>query len=115
MREADPAVRSPAVTAPGADIPQAMMAGVLGTADETVVVDTMELAPQTRLGIGALLAVAWLAFVVLAALLAPILPIDSPYALAERSNDPPSLNHWFGTDGSGRDLFARTRRCRTSG
>ena len=83
------------------------MAGVLGTADEAVVVETMEVAPQARIGVGAGLAMAWLAVVVLGAVLAPVLPIDSPYALAERSNDPPSLEHWFGTDGSGRDVFAR--------
>jgi peptide/nickel transport system permease protein len=96
-----------AVTAPGADVAQAYMAGVLGTADEAVVVETMEVAPQARIGVGAWLAMGWLAAIVLAAVLAPVLPIDSPYALAERSNDPPSLEHWFGTDGSGRDVFAR--------
>ncbi len=106
-READPTVRSASITAPGADIPQAYIAGVLGTADEAVIVDTMELAPQARIGIGGWLAIGWLTFVVLAALLAPILPIDDPLALAERSNAPPSANHWFGTDATGRDLFAR--------
>jgi peptide/nickel transport system permease protein len=106
-READPSVRSTSVSAPGADVAQAYMAGVLGTADEAVVVETMELAPQARIGLGGWLALIWLAGITLAALLAPILPIDDPYALAERSLDPPSLNHWFGTDGTGRDVFAR--------
>jgi peptide/nickel transport system permease protein len=45
--------------------------------------------------------------VVLAALLAPILPIDDPEALSEGSYLSPSANHWFGTDGSGRDVFSR--------
>jgi peptide/nickel transport system permease protein len=67
----------------------------------------MEVAPPARVGLGAWLAITWLCVVVLAAILAPWLPIDDPYALAERSNDPPSLQHWFGTDGAGRDVFAR--------
>jgi peptide/nickel transport system permease protein len=48
-----------------------------------------------------------LAGIVLAALLAPILPIQDPYALAEGSLLEPSIDHWFGTDGTGRDVFAR--------
>jgi peptide/nickel transport system permease protein len=94
---------TPAITAPGADLPQAGMAAALGTATEAGV----ELAPPARLGVTGWLAIGWLAFVVLAALLAPVLPIDDPEALAEGSNLPPSANHWFGTDGSGRDVFAR--------
>ncbi|MGH9118922.1 MAG: ABC transporter permease [Acidimicrobiales bacterium] len=105
--EADPAVTSVAVTGPGSDGPQAYMAGVLGTAREAVIVDTIELAPQARVGVGGWLAVTWLTVIVLAALAAPILPIDDPYALAEASLDPPSANHWFGTDAAGRDVFAR--------
>ena len=105
--EADPAVTSVAVTGPGSDVPQAYMAGVLGTASEAVIVDTIELAPQARVGVGGWLAVGWLSVIVFAALAAPLLPIDDPYALAEASLDPPSANHWFGTDGTGRDVFAR--------
>jgi peptide/nickel transport system permease protein len=45
---------------------------------------------------------------VLVAVLAPVLPLDSPYRqdLAQRLQAP-SGAHWFGTDELGRDLFSR--------
>jgi peptide/nickel transport system permease protein len=50
-----------------------------------------------------------IAIVLLAAILAPVLPLEDPLAqLLTRRLQPPSARHWFGTDGLGRDLFSRT-------
>jgi peptide/nickel transport system permease protein len=59
------------------------------------------------------IAVAWLVVVVLAAVLAPWLPIKDPdgyYINRElgRPPYPPSATHWFGSDQDARDVFART-------
>jgi peptide/nickel transport system permease protein len=56
----------------------------------------------------ALVAVGVLVLMVTAVLLAPLSPYD-PMA-QDLTNDlqPPSLQHWFGTDDLGRDLFTRT-------
>jgi peptide/nickel transport system permease protein len=53
-------------------------------------------------------ATAWIAVVVVAAILANFLPIPSPTEmdmLARRM--PPDAQHWLGTDGFGRDMLAR--------
>jgi peptide/nickel transport system permease protein len=53
-------------------------------------------------------AVAWIAIVVLAAMLANFLPIQNPTEmdmLARRM--PPDAQHWLGTDGLGRDMLSR--------
>jgi len=62
-----------------------------------------------RIGLlpGAALAV--LAIILLSALLAPLLAGHDPQELDPVSRlMPPDADHWFGTDGLGRDVFART-------
>ena len=61
-----------------------------------------------RLGIAFWIASGWFALVALAALLAPILPIDDPNKTVARPRLAPSASHWFGTDALGRDIFSRT-------
>src|SRR2546423_5440239 len=52
-----------------------------------------------------------LVVIVLFVLIAMFAPLIAPYDPAQQSwtsiRKPPSLQHWFGTDESGRDLFAR--------
>src|SRR5262249_45112203 len=52
-----------------------------------------------------------LVVIVLFVLIAVFAPVIAPYDPAQQSwtaiRKPPSLQHWFGTDESGRDLFSR--------
>jgi peptide/nickel transport system permease protein len=66
-------------------------------------------ARRARLGIPGMMAIAWLAFVTLAALLAPILPLDDPNDnVAAIVKAPPGTDgHLLGGDGLGRDLLSR--------
>ena len=66
-------------------------------------------ARRARLGIPGMLAIGWLAFVTLAALLAPILPLDDPNdTVASLVKQPPGTDgHILGGDGLGRDLLSR--------
>jgi len=101
---------APPIIAPGDAAPVAQ------TLDQLELVESLEVAPtadllarQRRLGIGGVLAIAWLAIVVLAALLAPVLPLDDPdeniAAIARQG--PGTEGHIFGGDGLGRDLLSR--------
>ncbi len=60
---------------------------------------------QNRVAMGSL------ALIILILLLAVFGPIISPYSYSEqdfsRKNQGPSAEHWFGTDGLGRDLYTR--------
>ncbi|AXI10615.1 diguanylate cyclase [Oceanobacillus zhaokaii] len=53
-----------------------------------------------------------LVFLILLAIMATLGPILSPYAVNVQNlpeqYQPPSLEHWFGTDNAGRDVFTRT-------
>ena len=63
---------------------------------------------RRRLGIVFVIAVAYLAVVAFAAVFADILPIKDPSeTFAGTSKQGPSLSHWFGSDGVGRDVFSR--------
>lgn len=57
------------------------------------------------------LAVAGLATIILILLVAVIGPYLAPYTYFDQdlwsANKPPAANHWFGTDGLGRDVFTR--------
>ncbi len=41
------------------------------------------------------------------AILAPVLPIADPTEMSTDLSQPPSSDHWFGTDENGRDVFSR--------
>ena len=63
---------------------------------------------RRRMGVGFVLAAGWIAFVLLLAIFADVLPIQSPTDidfLAKRA--PPSAEHWLGTDNLGRDELSR--------
>jgi ABC-type dipeptide/oligopeptide/nickel transport system permease subunit len=57
------------------------------------------------------LAMIGLGFMVFITLVAIFAPLIAPYSITERSSgafrDGPSADHWFGTDGIGRDVFSR--------
>ena len=69
-------------------------------------------AKKRRIGFGFWLAVAWLVIIVLAAILAPWLPLKDPeksfVVAGERPPYAPSREFWFGTDQLSRDMFSRT-------
>ena len=54
-----------------------------------------------------LFSVLFLLLLVVLSLLAPILPLDPNTTNVSQMNQPPSLDHIFGTDNVGRDYFAR--------
>lgn len=67
---------------------------------------------KRRLGLGFWLAIGWIVLIVLAAILAPVLPLKDPgknfIQTGERPPYAPSSEHWFGTDQDARDMFSRT-------
>ena len=54
-----------------------------------------------------LFSVLFLFLLVALSLLAPVLPLDPNTTNVSQMNQPPSLDHLFGTDNVGRDYFAR--------
>jgi peptide/nickel transport system permease protein len=65
-------------------------------------------AVKKHLGVAFWICIGWMVLLVLVAVLAPILPIDDPGSIGVGPpREGPSLDHWFGTDALGRDVFAR--------
>lgn len=62
---------------------------------------------KKRLGPLFWVATGWVVLLVLAAVLAPVLPLDDPSVAVGRPRQGPSSEFWFGTDMIGRDIFSR--------
>jgi len=62
-----------------------------------------------RLGFTFWIAISWMVLVIVAAIVAPLLPIADPeeIGVGPRTQGP-SWDNWFGTDSNGRDVFSRT-------
>lgn len=94
--------------------PEDVVAGGFGTAAATSVADVAGAAPQAavskrRLGWFFWVCAVWLILVVIGAIFAPLLPLQSPTATAANAlpYELPSIHHLLGTDTLGRDLFSR--------
>lgn len=87
--------------------------GLLADLGTVPVPDLTESAAHRRLGFAFWLCVGWIVMIVLAAILAPWLPIEDPDAnlldpSLGRPPYPPSSSFWFGSDQDARDMFSRT-------
>jgi peptide/nickel transport system permease protein len=83
-----------------------------GGIDEAHVLDPDQVADdkvRRKLGPAFWVAVSWLSFIVLIAILAPVLPFQDPNAISTDAlpGATPSSAHWLGTDSLGRDQLAR--------
>lgn len=65
--------------------------------------------PKRKREVALWLAVGWIALVAFLAVFADALPFVKPYSqITPNFKQPPSAEHWFGTDKIGRDVFSRT-------
>lgn len=92
--------------------PDDVVAGGFGTAAATTTTNDAApgtTAPKRRLGWFFWVCAVWLALVVIGAVFAPVLPLQSSTATAASSlpYELPSIHHLLGTDTLGRDLFSR--------
>jgi peptide/nickel transport system permease protein len=55
----------------------------------------------------AMVGLAVIVLLVLTAIFAPLIARHDPLAISSQTKQPPSAEHWFGTDSIGRDLFSR--------
>lgn len=92
-------------------VQQSLQAGTAMSGGDAVA-PTKDEVTKRKLGLGFWISATWITVVVLAAILAPYLPIKDPdfnfIASGERPPYSPSARHWFGTDQDARDLFSRT-------
>lgn len=80
----------------------------IGAVADRAAVEDGERVRRRRMPLSVVLALTLLAVLVLAAILAPWLPIDDPLRADPRAKSlGPSAEHWFGTDTIGRDVFSR--------
>ena len=87
--------------------------GVAHAVTDHVPEGEFEGAAKRRLGFGFWLAVVWLVTIILAAILAPYLPLKDPFEniIVPSEGAPPyspSSEFWFGSDQDARDMFSRT-------
>ncbi|MCB1029600.1 MAG: hypothetical protein KDB24_17740, partial [Microthrixaceae bacterium] len=103
----------------GAEVPSPTGAGLGATSGSVVAAPTAgfpaepeaagEPAAKRKLGPAAILAIAWMVFVVGGAILAPYLPIPTTTETVKGlAQQPPSLAHPLGGDKIGKDVFSLT-------
>ncbi|MCG7406203.1 ABC transporter permease [Paenibacillus sp. ACRRX] len=64
---------------------------------------------RLRSNVGAMMGLSILVLLIIMAIIGPLItPYDYYTNNLELTNQPPSAEHWFGTDDLGRDMFART-------
>ncbi len=95
------------------DAAASLVPAVAGIEADAAPVPDSDKAAKRRLGWGFWVSVTWLAVIVLAAILAPWLPLKDPElpqppVVGERPPYAPSGTYWFGTDQLNRDMFSRT-------
>lgn len=71
----------------------------------TPILEEVIAAPKKRLGLGAWLAIAWLALMIGFAVIGPMLGLDTASSSKNKNKPPFSDGHLLGFDGSGRDML----------